>query len=1149
GQLTDQLKSLAERHGGTLYMVLLAAFKALLHRYTGQNDICVGSPIANRQYGETEGLIGMFVNTLALRSQVEGEDTFEGLLEQVRTTCLEAYEHQDAPFEKVVEMLQPERNLATTPIFQLMLMLQNADTGAQDQRFPRYPVQSEISKFDLTVAFAETPDGLAGSIAYSTTLYKPQTIARMARHFTTLCQAIAVIPTARICDLDFIGEPEKQRLLIDYNKASTSYHNDKCLHEVFLEQASLHASKTAMVFGENELSYQELCRRSSDLALHLQSLGVKPDSIVGLCLERSLDMVVGLLGILQAGGAYMPLDPEYPDERLAYMLQDTEAGIVLTQEKLYNKLKGFIPATTQLIAIDGQWQEISHHVATLEAKKVQLLQQVKPHHLAYVISTSGSTGRAKGVMIEHRHVMSYVTAIQNKLQIPEGSSFALVSTFAADLGNTVLFPSLLGGGTLHVLSADAVTDADCFAAYCRKNRIDCMKITPSHLHALIAERVEPCLVPAHTLIFGGEVLSREVVDLVRRLNPGCRIFNHYGPTECSVGVLSGEVTTDAQLSRHAIPLGSPLNGTRIYVLDRERQLVPTGIVGEVYIGGGQVGRGYLSRPDLTADRFIPDPFNPDAGARMYKTGDLARWLEDGNIQFLGRIDTQVKVRGYRIELGEIEACLREHVLVRQAVVAVREDAPGEKQLVAYVVPASAERQDGSAEGKTRDGSDLTATLRAHLAACLPQYMVPAAFVKLDVLPLTPNGKLDRKRLPSPNVDAYETRAYEAPVGKIETTLASIWEEVLKIQKIGRRDNFFSLGGHSLLTLRLVNSLERKGINISALDIFKHATLESLAAKVEFEGRQAPRDRAISLRSGGSEPPLFFTHDGSAQLIYVPALAPYIHPDVPLYGLPAIPAYEPQLKSIEAMAMRMVKMIRAVQPAGPYRIAGWSFGGLSAFEVAVQLVSAGEKVDFIGLIDTYYPVPRRTSVNVVQSDFDDKKELLIIFERAIQRLPDLSEEERLQKTAEIDSLAAAVDFEVLAQKCREMRLLPSRWIDLTAVQLRQTLARMHAHRIAGSQYAAPRVTVPLHLFHAQDDNTSPWLGWNTAFPESQIRVIEVPGTHLTIMEKPNVATLGQALSDAIRSATGDLNTVIEKSNAPLLPLQMGWVEKMPGLGDD
>jgi len=1117
--LTEQLKQVAERQGGTLYMVLLAAFQTLLYRYTGQSDICVGSPIANRQYGETEGLIGMFVNTLAMRSQVEGEQKFTDLLRQVKATCLEAYENQDTPFEKIVERLQPERNLAITPIFQVMLILQNADVGAFDRRFPPYRLQSEVSKFDFTATFLETPEGLRGSLTYNTSLYKPETIARMANHFDILCRAITAASTARVRELEFLGEAEEQQLLVGFNDTRADYPSDKCIHELFIEQVRINPDKTAVVFGGRKLSYRQLYDKSTDLALYLQAHAVKPDSIVGLCVERSLDMMVGIMGIVQAGGAYLPLDPDYPDERLAYMLEDSQAAIVLTQEKFANRISSLSGQSSRLISLDRQWPEVRNCVAALKEKNVELLREVKPHNLNYVIYTSGSTGKPKGVLVEHKALVNRIHWMQKTYHLSPTDIVLQKTPYSFDVSVWEFFWPMMAGAALVFAAPDGHKDVHYLEKLIIQTKTTTLHFVPSMLHTFLENAAAPC----HTVkrIFcSGEALGKPSVDSYKTKFPNAVLHNLYGPTEAAIDVTAYDCS---KLNYSFVPIGVPIDNTQIYVLDQFNHPKPIGVPGELHIAGDGLARGYLNRPELTQAKFVANPFRP--GARMYKTGDLARWLDDGNIEFLGRNDHQVKIRGFRIELGEIEARLREDVLVREAVVVAREDEPGEKRLVAYVVLAKEEAHNsGSTEELANDVNGLAGRLRTQLSACLPEYMVPAAFVQLNALPLTSSGKLDRKSLPAPQGDAYAVNAYEAPEGDFEEMLASIWEEVLKIEKVGRRDNFFSLGGHSLMILRLVNRLEQKGINISAVDVFKHSTIESLAesltATIEFQGKHASTERAICLRKGNSESPLFFTHDGSGQLIYVPMLAPYMDPAIPLYGLPAKHAFESQLQTIEEMATRMVQMIRAIQPTGPYRIAGWSFGGLTAYEVAAQLTAAGEEIEFLGLIDTYYLAPRRDSVDY-QSDFNDKKDLLGAI-KTIMRHLQVSEDQRLQAINDLNAVAANGDFAALVDKCRKMGLLPDRWVDLTAVQFRQSLARIHAHNLASARYCAPQITIPVHLFRAQEDDAdSPWLGWNTVLPENQIRVTQVPGTHLTMMEKPNIELLGQVLSNAVRNVTENL----------------------------
>ena len=819
-RLTARLKAIAEEQGGTLFMVLLAAFQALLHRYTGQNDICVGAPIANRQHGETEGLIGMFVNTLALRSRVEADETFMALLAKVRHTCLEAYENQDAPFEKVIDMLRPQRSLAVSPLVQVMLILQNAPVSLPDPRIRHYPFDSGVSKLDLTVELTEAGGGLDGRLEYSTALYEPQTIARLARHFTALCQAIAAAPTAEIRALDYLGEAEKHLLLAGYNATQTEYPTDLCLPDLFAAQVARTPERTAVVCGDGQLTYRELDEKSRDLALYLQSEGVRPDSLVGVCMERSLEMVVALYGILRAGGAYVPLDPDYPDDRLEHMVSDSRAAIVLTQEKLRGKLATLVAAETRLLALDTQWPEIPANVV--------LRQDLAPSHLAYVIYTSGSTGRPKGVMNEHRGVVNRLLWMQDAYGLSKQDAVLQKTPFSFDVSVWEFFWPLFTGATLVMARPEGHKDPAYLADIIRQHQITTLHFVPSMLQVFLEHGEASECVSLSRVVCSGEALPSAFVRRFAERLPHATLYNLYGPTEAAVDVTEWICPkTDIP---NAIPIGHPIANTQIYILDQYGAPVPVGVAGELHIAGVQVARGYLNRAELTAERFVHDPFSTEAGARMYKTGDLARWQDDGNIEYLGRNDFQVKLRGFRIELGEIEARLTEHEAVREAVVVAREDRPGDKRLVAYYT-SSPEHQVSSSD------------IRTFLGEHLPEYMVPAVFVPLDEMPLSPNGKLDRKALPAPELGAIATREYEPPQGEIEETLAAICQELLHVERVGRNDDFFELGGHSLLATQLISKIR------SRLDV-------ALPLKAVFEGGSIARlGRLIAAAAKNDVPPI------------------------------------------------------------------------------------------------------------------------------------------------------------------------------------------------------------------------------------------------------------------------------------------------------
>jgi amino acid adenylation domain-containing protein len=835
-KLTRGLRELSKRHGMTLYMTLLAGWGALLARLSGQDDIVIGTPVANRDRVEIEGLIGFFVNTLALRLDISGSPKVDEFLERVKRQSLAAQQHQDMPFEQVVEIARPVRTLAHSPLLQTGFSWQNAAVGeiAFEGLMVSYlhTAIHRVAKLDLTLLLQDAGMRIVGGLEYATALFERLTVERFTEYFRALLEAMVADSTQVVGRLSILTDIERDRILREWNATEIEYSEKRCIHELFEEQVKRTPDAVAVVFEEASLSYGELNRQANRLAHYLRGIGVGPEARVGICAERSLDIVVGLLGVLKAGGAYVPLDPAYPVERLQYMVEDSKPVVVLTQGE-HRGAFGALNEEMPVVDLSaGQWQEQPEW--NPDRSGVGL----SPENVAYVIYTSGSTGMAKGVMVEHRHLSNYVAAIGEKLGLKEGWSYGLVSTFAADLGNTALFPSLARGGKLHVIPARETTDSDRFDRYCSEQGIDCLKITPSHFQALLGEGGQADRIPRRRLVFGGEALSRELVATVRGLRAECHIYNHYGPTECTVGALSEEMAQGSALAhKRAMPLGRPLGNIKVYILDEDLNLAPTGAVGEIYIGGAGVARGYDNRAELTAERFVGDPFAGDEGARMYKTGDMGRWLGDGTIEFLGRNDFQVKIRGYRIELGEIEARLREHEAVRDAVVIAREDTAVDKRLVAYFT--------------CPQGSDTrieVEELRRHVAAKLPEYMTPVVYAQLDELPLTPNGKLDRKALPAPNDTASLSRQYEAPQGKVETKLAMIWAEVLKVEQVGRHDNFFKLGGNSLLVIRVITRLRQAGLHVDVRSLFAIPVLSELAVAIGSQSDlfEVPPNRILEI---------------------------------------------------------------------------------------------------------------------------------------------------------------------------------------------------------------------------------------------------------------------------------------------------------------
>ncbi|MDP4489532.1 amino acid adenylation domain-containing protein [Pseudoalteromonas piscicida] len=825
-ELAQALNKLTEAHGATLYMTLQAAFKVLLHRYTGQEDICFGGSIANRQHEETADLIGMFANTLVYRDQVVSDDTFASLLAQVKETCLEAYEYQDTPFEKIVDLVQPERTVGISPLFQVMFVLHNVAMDLSDNDIQDFPLELNFSRFDLILHFTETDNGLEGMIVYKTALFKQQTISRMVTHFKTLCHAIVAEPTATIESFNYVGEKEQQTLLAPNNDNHLAYPKDLCIHQLFAQQAYKHPNQVALIEaaedGDKQLTFQQLQKQSLELAIYLQSQGIQPDNLVGLCVERSLATMVGLMGILQAGGAYVPMDPAYPTERLTYMLEDSQTQIVVTQAQFKDKVQSLVTPDTQIVVLDENGCLEHECVAHILENGLALEPRVQPDNLAYVIYTSGSTGQPKGVMIEHSMVVDYCYSVVERMSLQQCETFAAVSTFASDLGNIALYVPMLFGKSLTLFSDDYVNNPTELHSYMEANPIDCMKITPSHFEMFKVSDTQIVQVEK-ALIFAGEVLTKPIVDLVNKLNPACQVFNNYGPTETTISKISSDpLTADNTDNVTSIALGRPLHNSQVYILDRSGAPSPVGVPGELHIAGDGVARGYLNRPELTEEKFVSDPFK--SSGRMYKTGDLARWLDDGSIEYLGRIDTQVKIRGFRIELDEIEAVLAQHEDVANSVVVVQNQDNGDvvnKQLIAFYVPHD--------PAQVLDNE----VLKEYLLQTLPEYMVPMAFVNLEQIPLLANGKVDRQSLEKMNINLASGQVYVAPRNVLEEKLVSIWAGILQIEAetIGINDDFFSLGGHSLLAVMLVSKLKRElGIKLPLQALFN---LKDISGTAEY----------------------------------------------------------------------------------------------------------------------------------------------------------------------------------------------------------------------------------------------------------------------------------------------------------------------------
>jgi amino acid adenylation domain-containing protein len=810
-QLTEALRTLSRQNDVTLFMTLLAAFQVLLSRYSGQTDVVVGSPVAGRNRPETEGLIGLFVNTLAFRCDLSGDPSFIQLLSRVREMTLSAYSHQDLPFEKLVEELHPARDLSRPPIFQVMFVLQNVEARALELpglRIRAIESDTNSAKFDLSLYLWDSPARLEGQIEYNTDLFELSTIRGMITHLTTLLENAVADPTRPLSRISMVTEPEREQVLFGWNQTAATYPSDCCIQQLFEQQVEKTPEAIALVFEEQQLTYRELNEQANRVAHRLRSLGVGPDVLVGLCLERGITMVVGLMGILKAGGAYVPLDPAYPQERLSLMLDDAAIEVLLTETRLMAGLPS--SHSTHILCLDEDFE--SEPGANPAAPT--------SNQLAYVIYTSGSTGKPKGVMVEHKQLVNFISSMQELTRINPRDTLLAVTTLGFDIAGLEMFLPLTVGARLVVASREAVLDGRVLIDLMKREAVTVLQATPVTWRMLIdtgwqgSDRL--------LALCGGEPLSRELANqLVARAR---EVWNMYGPTETTIW----STATRVEEGSGPVFIGGPIANTQIFILDENTQPAPVGVPGELYIGGDGVARGYLNRDELTSERFVANPFNKEPGARIYRTGDAARYLASGEIEFFGRLDSQVKVRGHRVEPGEIEAVLKECPGIKEAVVIAKDDGP-EKRLVAYLI---------STEDVSSDG------LRPQLLRQLPDYMVPSVFVKLERLPLTPNGKIDRKALPSPSADRPQLKAtYVAPRSELEQNLASVWQRALRLETVGRDDTFFDLGGHSLLMAQVRNTLSQElSIDVSIVDLFKYPTIGTLAeflAKPEVSNEVQP----------------------------------------------------------------------------------------------------------------------------------------------------------------------------------------------------------------------------------------------------------------------------------------------------------------------
>jgi len=931
-EASDALKLLSRREGVSLFMTLVAAFAVLLQRYSSMEDVVIGTVSSGRKRSELEGLLGYFLNPVVLRNDLSGDPTFRELLRRTRNMTLDALSNDDAPFTQVVNDLHPSRNLSFNPLFQVLLTLEPPlpkSVEGWTVALTQSEVDPGISKFDLCLELDDHASGIAGRFKYTSDLLEADTVARMAGHLVMLLQGITENPDLRISQLPLLTKSEHETICVDWNDTAAEFPADLCLHQMVESQAERIPQDTAVISGDTELTYRQLELRSNQLAAHLRRLGVGPEQPVGLFLEPSPEMIVGILGVLKAGGVCVPLDPSYPADRVKYVLNDTRLRVLLTQEHLRTALP---ESDAEIVALDSDWSRIE------QEQESRVDSQCTPDSLAYLIYTSGSTGKPKGVQITHRNLV-HSTYARSIYYGRDAGRFLLLSSFSFDSSLVGIFGALCRGGSLVLTPGLLQKNLSGLAGLVAKHQVSELLCVPS-LYSLLLEQAKPGeLASLLVAIVAGESCPAELVEHHYKQLPHATLYNEYGPTEAAVW--SAVYRCEPGNAGNLVPIGRPVPNMRLYVLDSHLNPVPVGVLGELCIGGPGVARGYLNRPEETSERFIPDPFSAEPKARLYKSGDLVRFRTDGNLEMLGRLDHQIKIRGFRIEVEEIEAVIADSNQVRNAVVALQTENVSTPMLVAYVVPVES--------GKFEE-----AGLRRFLIGKLPDSMVPGAFVVMRDLPLTPNGKVDRNVLPLFQSGPVPFQKAVPSHTALEASLVKIWESVLGRQGIGVTDNFFDLGGHSLLVAKLLLRIEQQlGRRISLADVFQAPTIRQLAVFLGDGLESKHHPAVVPIQPQGSKPPLIWIRGGP---LFRP-LANRLGPDQPTLALhlPGPDANRlPVPYRFEDVAASLVKNLREIQPQGPYYLAGLCVNAVIAYEMASILKREGQEVALLMMIDGQNP---------------------------------------------------------------------------------------------------------------------------------------------------------------------------------------------------
>lgn len=1071
-ELTHRLRAFCKEANTTMYVVLLSAFKAVLHLYSDQNDILVGSPFSNRDKSSLEQIVGLFNETVVLRTAVSAEISFRALVEKVKTTTFEALAHKNVPFETLVQKLNPERQGSHNPLFQVMFsyktMVPPPDFG-EDIQVEEDTLDMRVAKFDLTLYGLDSDAGLVIDLVYATDLYKAATAERLMDYLEMFLEEVTHKPDIGLGQISLLNPAEKKLLINDWNNTQAQVPDKSGIHQFMENQALRHPTRKAVVFQGAALSYSDLNAQAEAVAQKLLSLGVQADTPVGLYCRRSIEMVVGIFGILKAGAAYLPLDPEYPAERIAFMLSDSETSLILSQEEL----------TPQLPGTSGRTVITFESIASNPTSSSRELPSISPDQLAYIIYTSGSTGLPKGVPITHANLI-HSTAARFSFYPEDPSCFLLMSSFSFDSSVAGIFWSLCSGGKLLLAKKRIEQDIDELSQLIFQHGVTHTLMLPSLYTLLLAHSPAERLRSLNSVIVAGEACPNVLVHQHFQCLPAVKLYNEYGPTEASVWCIAHEIQPADQ---HTVPIGRPIDNTQVYILNKALKPVPIGAAGELYIAGNGLASGYLNRPELSRERFIRNPFSEDQQVKMYKTGDLARYTDIGIIEFLGRADHQIKIRGHRVEPDEIAALLLNFPNLKEAVVIARQSnelKPSAYQLIAYFNGIEADQID---------------ELREFLRVKLPDYMIPAALIRLETFPRLPNGKIDRKALPAPEETDFVRHSEFVPPGtELEIQLAEIWQQILQKEQIGINDNFFDIGGDSILSIQIVAQARKAGLSLAANQLFQHQTIAELSKSITEKDPDI-HSSLVPLKKNGQQSPLFCIHSGGAHVFFYQALAKNFGADRPLYALQpkGLEKEGHYHAGIEDMAAFYIQEIKQVQSNGPYHILGTCFSNAVALEMAKQLRGQGEEIAKLFIIDS-------APVHLLGNIPNNKK------------LTTLKRFWGLVRRGDLYRIKQKISNRFKSTNKRLERLEKIK----PEKDLREMIESLNGayNQYNWSPFSGKIDFIRSSEFHNRSDKKYHLQQWNK-LAKNGLDIHVVPGHHLTLFEEPEVQGLAQKLEACLR----------------------------------